>query len=294
MKIIDTTTFFEENLMMDLRFNILDPYVDEFVVCEATFTHSGNKKKINFKKENFPKFLKKINHIVIDKEPKDIIKKNILETAELRKNSIARINYQRNSIQEVLKNYSDEDFIIYSDNDEIPNLEKLNLKEIQNNYIIFEQKLFYYKFNLTLPNLNWFGSKGCKKKNLSTIENLRAIKNKKYSFYRIDTFFSDLKHQNIKIIKDGGWHFSNLKTIDELERKFLNDENHAEYEIHGHSVEKIKKNLENNTINYNHYAKKNSDDRFTQSKLTKVEMSVLPDYIKNNIDKYKDWLEIYS
>ena len=164
MKIIDTTTFFEENLMMDLRFNILDPYVDEFVVCEATFTHSGNKKKINFKKENFPKFSKKINHIVIDKEPQNIINKNFLKTSDLRRNSIARINYQRNSIQEVLKNYSEEDFIIYSDNDEIPNLENLNLKEIKNNYIIFEQKLFYYKFNLSLPNLHWFGSKGCKKK----------------------------------------------------------------------------------------------------------------------------------
>ena len=47
MKIIDTTTFFEEYLMMDLRFNILDPFVDKFVVCEARFSHSGKKKRDN-------------------------------------------------------------------------------------------------------------------------------------------------------------------------------------------------------------------------------------------------------
>ena len=45
MKIFDCTTYFEEKLMMDLRFNILDPFVDKFIVCEATFTHSGKKKR---------------------------------------------------------------------------------------------------------------------------------------------------------------------------------------------------------------------------------------------------------
>ena len=45
MRVFDTTTFFEEKLMMDLRFNILDPFVDKFIVCEATFSHSGKKKE---------------------------------------------------------------------------------------------------------------------------------------------------------------------------------------------------------------------------------------------------------
>ena len=48
MKIIDCTTYFEEKMMMELRFNILDKYVDKFIVCEANFTHSGEKKEINF------------------------------------------------------------------------------------------------------------------------------------------------------------------------------------------------------------------------------------------------------
>ena len=60
MRVFDTTTFFEEKLMMDLRFNILDPFVDKFIVCEATFSHSGKKKEIKFDKKDFPKFEDKI------------------------------------------------------------------------------------------------------------------------------------------------------------------------------------------------------------------------------------------
>ena len=77
MKIIDTTTFFEENMMMDIRFNILDPYVDKFIVCESSFSHSGKKKKINFNFKNYPKFKYKIIHIILDKEPENLIKKKI-------------------------------------------------------------------------------------------------------------------------------------------------------------------------------------------------------------------------
>ena len=48
MQIFDCTTYFEEDLMMDLRFNILNDFVDKFVISEATFTHSGQKKKNKF------------------------------------------------------------------------------------------------------------------------------------------------------------------------------------------------------------------------------------------------------
>ena len=47
MKIFDCTTYFEEDLMMDLRLNILKDFVDKFVVCEATLIHSGNNNKMN-------------------------------------------------------------------------------------------------------------------------------------------------------------------------------------------------------------------------------------------------------
>ena len=60
MKIFDCITYFDEPLLFDLRLNILNDYVDEFVVCEATYTHSGKKKKINFNKDNYPDFKKKL------------------------------------------------------------------------------------------------------------------------------------------------------------------------------------------------------------------------------------------
>ena len=291
MKIIDTTTYFEEDLMMKLRFNILDPYVDKFIVSEATFSHSGNKKEIKFDIKKFPKFKEKIVHIVLDKEPENLIKKKILSNADLRLNSINRIKEQRNFIFKYLESFSPNDYIIHSDNDEIPDLKNFDLRKNKKKYVIFNQKMFYYKFNLSLPNLDWFGSKACKLKNLKSIDFLRSIKNKSYPFYRFDTFFSNLKHQSVEIVNSGGWHFSNLKNADELERKYLNDENHAEYFLQGYSKETIKSNLLNKTINYNHKAKKNSSERFQQTKLSKIKLDILPSYLLDNLEEYSQWID---
>jgi beta-1,4-mannosyl-glycoprotein beta-1,4-N-acetylglucosaminyltransferase len=289
MKIIDTTTFFEEHLMMELRFNILDPFIDKFIVCEARFSHSGKEKEIKFNKKDFPKFESKIVHLVLDKEPVDIINKPNLTTIELRQNSILRIKEQRNYIAKSLNEYSSDDYIIHSDNDEIPNLELFNFKENKRKIVIFNQQLFYYKFNLCLPSVPWFGSKACKLKDLKTIDLLRATKNRKYPFYRLDTFFSDVKHQNVNIVENGGWHFSNLKTIEELERKFLNDENHSEYEEKGHSIKRIRENVENRSIDYDHNAKKDSEERFNSTSLQVIDKKFLPYYIQNNYKKYETW-----
>ncbi len=290
MRIIDTTTFFEEHLMMDIRFNILDPFVDKFIVCESTYTHSGEKKKINFNVNDYPKFKSKIIHLILEKEPDNLIKKKDLNGQEKRLNSIIRIRAQRNYIKNILSEFSPEDFIIYSDNDEIPNLEKINLKETKKKFILFNQQIFYYKLNLSLINLDWFGSKVCKLKNLKSIDYLRNIKNRKYSYFRIDTLFSDTKQNSIEIVNDGGWHFSNLKNYKELHKKYLNDENHAEYELQNTSIEKIKENLKKHVVPYNYQAKKDSIDRFNETKLTKVDPIILPSYIKKNINRFKDWI----
>ena len=291
MKIIDTTTYFEEKLIMDIRLNILNPYVDKFIVSEARFSHSGKEKDIKFNKKDFPKFEDKIIHIIVEKEPANLIKKKDLNSLELRANSILRIKEQRDYIANFLEEFSPNDFVIHSDNDEIPNLEKFDFKQSKKKLIIFNQIMFYYKFNLSLPNLDWFGSKACRIKDLKSIDLLRSTKNKIYPFYRIDTLFSDIKHQNVEIVSDGGWHFSNLKNIEELERKFLNDENHAEYESQGHSIDRIRKNLINKSIDYNHKAKKNSSDRFNSTKLERTELDILPNYLLKNIDIYKDWID---
>ncbi len=290
MKIIDTTTFFDEKLMMEIRFNILDSYVDKFVVCESKYSHSGLEKKINFNMNDYPKFKKKIIHLVIDKEPDNLISKRDQSIAEKRLNSVIRIKYQRNYIMEVLNQFSSEDFIIHSDNDEIPNLDNFDLLNSKNKFVIFKQKIFYYKLNLLLPSLDWYGSKACKLKDIKDIDNLRAIKNKKYPFYRFDTLFSKLKHQSLEIVNEGGWHFSNLKNIDDLEKKYLNDENHSEYEAQGFTIERIKNNIKNRVIDYNHEAKKDSNERFKQTKLDVAKTDILPKYIRDNLDRYREWI----
>ena len=291
MHIIDTTTYFEEDLMMDLRFNILDKFVDKFIICEARFTHSGKEKEIKFKKKKFPKFEEKINHIIIDKEPDGLIKKKNLNNQELRQNSILRIKEQRNFLGHYLQDYSSEDYILHSDNDEIPNLNHFDFRKNKKKIIIFNQLLFYYKFNLILPNVNWYGTKACKIKHLHNIDLLRSIKNKKYPLYRLDILFSKIKFNSIEGVNNGGWHFSNLKNAEELEKKYLNDENHSEYELRNYSINRIKENLINKTIDYNHKAKKNSSSRFIPTKLEKTDLKILPLYLRDNYEKYSNWFD---
>ena len=284
MKIIDSTTYFEEDMMIDLRLNILNDYVDHFIISEARFSHSGAKKEIKFDINKFPKFKDKIIHLIVDNDPTD----NNIELND-RSKSIKRISYQRDHISSILNKFSGDDYIIHSDNDEIPNLEEFDFKINKNKIIIFQQILFYYKFNLGLPNIKWFGSKACKIKDLLSISNLREVKNKKYNFFRIDTLFSDLKHINLKIIKNGGWHFSNFKTIEELERKLLNDENHSEFKKNINSKDEIIYNYNNKLINYNHNADKKSENRFTKTKLENLDNKILPKYVIENQKKYSDW-----
>jgi len=290
MRVIDTTTFFEEHMMMDIRFNILNPYVDKFIVCESLSTHSGKRKNINFNLNDYPKFKDKIIHLVLEKDPENLIKKDTLSVQEKRLNSILRIRAQRNYIKNCLNQFSPEDYVIHSDNDEIPNLEKFDFGLNSKKFVIFNQKIFYYKLNLGLTNLNWFGSKACKLKYLKNIDFLRNIKNRQYSYLRIDTLFSQKKQNSVNIVEDGGWHFSNLKTSEGLQNKYLNDENHAEYELQNNSLDKIKDNIKREIIPYNYKAKKDSLNRFDETKLVKIDTENLPKYIKSNILKYKDWI----
>lgn len=294
MRVFDTTTFFEEKLMMDLRFNILDPFVDKFIVCEATFSHSGKKKEIKFDKKDFPKFEDKIVHIIINEDPVEKTYNQNDNSNFLRQNSIKRIETQRNYISKALEDADKNDYIIYSDNDEIPDLSKIDFKSNKAKIILFKQKLFYYKFNLAYPKIDWFGSKSCKLKDLKNISWLRNIKNRKYNLFRLDTLFSKMKYTNLKIIEDGGWHFTNLKTPEELLRKYLNDEMHSEFELKNDDLKAIEYKIKNKFINYDHLLDTKSSNEKKQNNrfdLTKVNLDILPNYILNNLEKYKSWID---
>ena len=212
MRIFDCTTFYNEPLILNVRFNVLDPYVDKFIICESEYSHSGQKKKFNFDINKFSKFKHKIVYLKIDKEPENLKyffengdKKETKENARI--NAIKRIAFQRNYIKEGIIDASDDDLILYSDNDEIPNLQNLEFENVKNNLIYFNQKLFYYKFNLLCDRYEWFGTKGCKKKNLIDFGWLRNTKQKKYKLFRLDTLFSKTKYSNVIIVKDGRQQF---------------------------------------------------------------------------------------
>ena len=182
MKIIDSFMFFDENMLLDLRLNILDNYVSKFIVCESTYSHSGKKKKLNFDINNFPKFRSKIEYIVSDKEPDNLKKiKNedsiALKESKTLDNALIRENFQRNFAHEKLLEVDDNDLILINDLDEIPDLSNFSY---QKKITIFKQKMLYFKLNLIYKNLSWTGSKICKKKDFINPQWLRNIKTRKY------------------------------------------------------------------------------------------------------------------
>ena len=298
MKIIDCTTYFNEPLLFELRLNILEKYVDEFLVCEARFTHSGEKKNLNFEINRFKQFRNKINYIVIDNEPNDLIETKNIDTHQnsfFRINAQKRIFHQREAIFKEVKKNNKDDWVIYSDSDEIPNLEVFNLKNCKNKFVLFKQKLFYYKFNLCLPGHDWFGSKACKVKDLHSITELRNIKTKKYWWWRLDTFFKKDKFINLKIIDNGGWHFAEIKSPEEIYEKHKNDEHHDEFELTGIKLEDVRNMIKNRYIPYNHKAeKKNFDSRWGKDikvQLSKVNEKELPSFLVLNKKKYSTWFD---
>jgi beta-1,4-mannosyl-glycoprotein beta-1,4-N-acetylglucosaminyltransferase len=293
MKIVDCFMYSDEDMLLDVRLNILDKYVSNFIICEASFNHNGSSKNLNFNINNFLKFKDKITYLTIDKQPNNLCK--ILENdvddkknSKILDNALNRENYQRNFISKGLDKFSDEDLIIINDLDEIPNLENFKYK---NKITFFKQKMFYYKFNLTYPNFIWMGSKACKKKHLIKPQWLRNIKSKKYPFWRLDTFFSEKKYNDVNFIENGGWHFSNVKNAKELDKKMKTFLHHLEYEKSGMDSKDIEKNISDKNVFYNHFADKKSNKLEYQKKLVKINLNELPDFILFNKKKLDQWID---
>ena len=205
MKIYDCFQFFDEEMLLDLRLNIMNKYVDKFVITEATYMHSGKPKKLIFDINKFSKFRDKIIYIPVDKQPVNLETinendSNDIKGSKLINNSVKRENFQREMAKNALDESADEDIILINDIDEIPNLNKINFNNINKKLIIFKQKTFCYKFNLLYQNLIWYGSRACKKKNLYSPQWIRNIKYRKYPIWRIDIIFSKKKYNNIHYV----------------------------------------------------------------------------------------------
>ena len=267
MAIYDCFQFFNEEHILDLRFNILDEHVNFFVIVESTTDHQGNPKKLNFDIKKFNKFNKKIIYVVVD-DTAEVIKKPHLGGESLVE------QHQRNSLLRGLKNCHDNDLVILSDVDEIPNLNKLNLFD-KKKYAVFSQKMFNYKINLlNETESDWHGSKICLKKNLKSPQWLRNLKFKKYPFWRID------KSRNLQIIENGGWHFAYLQSTENISKK-IKSFAHGEFNKPDFSNEKkieekinMGKDIFDRNISYR-----------------KVEIdSTFPKYIIENKEKFKKWI----
>jgi beta-1,4-mannosyl-glycoprotein beta-1,4-N-acetylglucosaminyltransferase len=288
--------FFDEEMLLDLRLNILDKFVDQFVIVESSYTHSGKEKKLIFDINKYSKFKEKINYIILKDPPEgieeinngdndgEISRKEIL-------NALKRENLQRDTIFNGLKDADKNDWIIISDLDEIPDLTNINFNNIKNKIIFFKQKVFYYKLNLELKTLRWIGTKACKKKHLKSPQWLRNIKDKIYPKWRIDILFSEKKYNDIFFVENGGWHFTFVKKPEDIEKKLKSYLHHREYDIDPVGVDKIRNLINLKSVIYDHRVDQTQYKFGGGQKLEKIDLEFLPRYISSNKEKYLDWLE---
>ena len=267
--IYDCFSYLDEDLLLNLRLNILNKYVDYFVIVEGNRTWQNNSKELKFDIKKYEKFKDKIIYIKVTDLPDG-------------RDPYLRENHQRNSILKGLINSKDQDIIIISDLDEIPNPEVIKNFKKEMRFAVFKQKHFYYKFNLqSKNNPYWLGSRICLKKYLISPQWLRDLKFKKRPFWRLDKFRLN------NIIENGGWHFCNLKKPESLLYKYKNlcetdDPIHFKEKIDEKylNIEEIKKRIN-----------KGQDIIGRKDNFIKVNLdNSFPKFLINNQSIYSDWL----
>ena len=296
MKIYDCFMYFDEDIVLDVRLNFLNEHVDKFIIIESVYNHKGEKKNPLFNIKKFEKFKNKIEYILVDEIPDGIetIKKNDHKNTVYAKsifNAWKRENLQRNQITKGLSNADKEDWIIISDLDEIPNLEKINLKNVKEKLVFFKQDMMYYKFNLKLEDYTWVGSKACKIKDLKSPQWIRDIKDRNYNWWRFDIYFSKKKYKDILFIENGGWHFSYLKDPKGIEKKLKSYLHHIDYDLNPVGEKKIEEMINNKKTIYNIKTDQKVNQFDGGNKLIKINVKHLPLYILQNKNKLMDWIE---
>ena len=289
--------FSDEKMILDIRLNVLNEYIDHFVIVESKYKHDGSIKGKNFNIDQFSKFKNKISYIYVDEEPKKLLNTNILNDEDkknkhLLHNTYLRENSQRNMINEGIHNAHPDDLIIVGDIDEIPKLNNLKFNNLKNKILVFQQKMFYYKLNLFYKELVWNGSRACSKKRLRSPQWLRNIKNKKYPFWRLDTILSKKKYSNIEFVEDGGWHFTNMKSPEEIYLKLNTFLHNVDFKLSGLKLDDIKKMVKEKKILYDHFADQKKVEKWDSPvTLEAINILNLPNYVINNKNKFKDWIE---
>lgn len=296
MKIYDGFLFFNELDLLEIRLNVLDKIVDQFILVEANVTHQGNPKPFIFEenKEKFAPFLHKITHIKVTNIPSDFI--NLPNTTpstysenifygiyeDIKKTKLfnrtteqhfGRDFFQKECIKLGMENAKNEDILLSADLDEIPNpeyLKRLNEYFQPDQFYTFNQIHYCYYLNMLHyshidnsrngweVNTNWKGTR---------MGTWGKIKN--YSI-------NELRAQNNNDLINSGWHFSWMGGIDRVKNK-LQSYSHKENN-QKQVIDNIDKMLDNDDIIYD----------FRGDKSVKVEMGYNhPEWLMGNMDKFK-------
>jgi beta-1,4-mannosyl-glycoprotein beta-1,4-N-acetylglucosaminyltransferase len=287
--------FSDEEMLLDLRLNILDKYIHKFIITEAKYKHNGEPKKLCFNINKFKKFKEKITYIVVDKHPPDIEKVNKNDNeetinAKTESNAYKRHIYQLEQTQQGTESANPHDFIIIGDLDEIPNLENINFEKVRQKIIFFKQKMFYYKLNLYYK-MPWYGSRACKKKYLKSAKWLQWMKNKKYPLWRIDILFSNKKYNDVCFVPNGGWHFTDMKSPEDIEKKLKGGVHYKDFLSSGINANDIKKIISEKRVMYNHQIDKKENKWRGGEKLQTLDLQEMPKYVVENYEIYKPWLD---
>lgn len=219
-KVYDCFMFFNELDLLEIRLNILSPYVDYFIIVESTVTFSGNKKPLYFS-DNINRYVKhkdKIIHIIIDHTPDvftniaelytdDSIRSEILDNLKSAHHipkhepHWCREFYQRECIKYGLVDCDIDDIIIFSDLDEIPVPDKIPNKMDDSLYHA-KQRMYQYYANVKKQE-TWYGTKFCK-----------------YSYIKIRSLNMIRSDRNfVNIVDDCGWHFTYLGGVENIKLK---------------------------------------------------------------------------
>ena len=129
------------------------------------------------------------------------------------------------------------------------------------------------------------------KKYLKSPQWLRNIKVRNYPFYRLDIFFSKTKYSNIKFINNGGWHFTNIKSPEEIRFKLKSYLHHREFEINPLSIEEIENLIKSRKAIYDLTIDKRNQKMGAGNLLERCDLDKLPSYINNNLNKFKKWID---
>jgi beta-1,4-mannosyl-glycoprotein beta-1,4-N-acetylglucosaminyltransferase len=272
--IYDCFAFFNELDVLDIRLNELNDIVDRFVLVESNTTYSGRPKEYNFEnnKHLFEKFLPKIEYIKIDSPCKIGINMSSSNFDDFNRDAWVNENDQRNSCMFGLSEAKDNDIIMISDLDEIPNKHCLPkvFNELDNEPIVLVQEFIYYYLNcgIIFEGTNkiapWYGTVVIKWQDLmNTLPQI--LRNTIHSLKRFES-------------EHAGWHYSFMGGPDKIKQK-IESFAHVEYNSENFlNIEKITKAI-NNGIDV-------LDRKEYTYKFSNLNDIIIPDYVRNNLEKF--------